>query len=227
MSTYSEQLARTNLDIAEIKSEFITQLSDGTLPVAKFRDFVIQSHLCNRQFKKFVAILSAKFSQHFEHTTKSAASKVLGKVIADNTFEVRFEKLKNDLKITDAEIKPSLVTKGLCDYLLMIAYNQGYKEALVVAVVLKSIHEKHKHLFSGPSCCGSNPLYREYCEEVHKNPICNEFFQWAEITLNNVMNSQNEVTPKHRSVAQYMLQWRVAFLEASFDKEKWKWPLEA
>ena len=225
MSNYCDKLKKHHQQLLEAtyppKAKFLSELESGTLPMDKFRTFAIQKYIVNRHFKKFIGVLAAKFPQHFEHTTKQAAAEVLGKVIANVNPEVKFDKICKELKISDTEIHPNLVTKGFCDYLMMIAYNQGYKEALVVAVSMKMIFEKNKTIYGKSS---TNPLYKEALEQPDNT--LTDFMTWAETTLNTVMKPVPEVTPKHLSVLQYALQWEAAILAAAAEPQKWQWPVQ-
>lgn len=220
---YSDKLRKQHPSLWEAsgKSVFLSHMENGTLSVDKFRNYVIQRHILDRQFKKFVGVLASKFPQHFEHATSKSASEIFGKVISDVSNEHKFQRFAKDLKITDSEIHPTLVTKGISDYLMMIAYNQGYKEALVVAVALKGIYDINKHIIGKG---GDNPLFKEALQK--RDPSQTDFLEWAEATLNVVMRNVSEVSPKHASVLKYILQWEVTFLESSWQPDKWKWPVQ-
>jgi thiaminase len=223
--SYSDKLHKQHPHLLEVthgpKAKFLEDLEKGTLPVDKFRQFIIQRYIIGRHFKKFIAILAAKFPQHFEHTTKQAAAEILGKVIANVKQEDKFAKWAKELKIAESEIQPTLVTKGFSDYLMMIAYNQGYKEALVIVVAMKMVYEKNKGIYGKG---GDNPLFKEALQPPDQGVM--DLFNWSEVTLNTVMKSSSEVIPKHASVLQYTLQWEAAILQAAADPQKWQWPVQ-
>jgi len=222
--SYTEKLRKQFPQILEASCcpKFLQDLEKGTLPVDKFRTYIIQRYVIGRSFKKFVGVLTAKFPEYFERATNQAAAEILGKVIANIKPEEKFKKFCQELKIAEAEIQPNLVAKGFSDYLLMIAYNQGYKEALVVAVAMKMVYEKNKNIYGKG---GDNPLYKEALQ--HPDQVVIDFLDWAENTLNLVMKDVKEVTPKHLSVLKYTLQWEATILQGASEPQKWNWPVQA
>ena len=223
MSSYSNKIKSTHSEVFDAikQSKFMADLAAGTLPVEKYRYFVIQRYSVKFYLDKFLALGIAKFPYHFKQAGGECASTVLSDAISNPEPANTFKKIQQELKISDAELKPSPVAKGYADYLMNVGYGQGYKEVLVILVTMAHCYQEVCHQYQGKG--GQNPLYKEF---LSKKPNAEKIFSWAEKALDEVMGNA-DVTPKHKSVVQYMLQWQAAFLEAAQDPEKFKWPVEA
>ena len=223
MSTYSDKLCNTYPEVwqATRKSDFFEMLNKGTLPHDKFRNFVIQRFVISRFLKKFMGVLFTKIPFYFETAGGQSAGELLGKCIGNDANEVAFEKYKRDLKITDAEVHADPIVHGYCSFLLMLAYNANYKDALIALLSFKGTLA---HLAEGQK--GGNPLFQHEAEQIQNQlgPIV----KWSENALNEIMKDENTVTKKHQHVLLYSLQWRAQYLNyfANPDNHKWSVPVK-
>jgi thiaminase len=228
---YSQKLLQVHPELLKAAEcpRIFEEMSKGTLPVEQFRELMIQRYAVGFSLKKFLGLAIAKFPYHFKWLGGECATTILAENIADPQPTEFFNKMKKDLKIQDTELKPNPAAKGFSDFLLNIGYAQGYKEALVVLVVMGSVFRKaFEAAIKGQSQAQAqqlNPLFKEFFSQPREK--MEKFHSWAEKSLNEIMASETKVTPKHSSVVQYTLQWHVALMDSIVNKEKWKWPAEA
>ena len=223
MSTYCDKLYNTYPEVwqATRKSEFVETLNKGTLNHEKFRNFVIQRYVISRFLKKFMGVLFTKIPFFFENAGGARAGEQLGKCISNDDNEVAFEKYKKDLKISDQEVHADPIVHGFCSFLLMLAYNANYKDALIALLSYKGTLE---HLAEGQ--LGDNPLFHHEAQQIQNqlSPIV----KWAEAVLNDIMKDEPSVTKKHKHVLLYSLQWRAQYLHdfAHPMQHKWSVPVK-
>jgi thiaminase len=203
-------------------SEFISQLKKGTLPMDKFRNYSIQKYSFMKFYKRFLGVLVAKFPHYYDLVGGELASVMIGSMIAEKNTDELFIQIKKELKITNVSIHPSPATKGLSDFLLSVAYNQTYKDALVCIVALKTVHDQY---LSTPTSQKINPIFSEDIATC-ATPESREFMEWAERSLNQIMANDTTVTKKHEHVLLYALQWLNMYLRALQEPEILQWPIE-
>ena len=159
----------------------------------------------SRYLKKFMGVLFTKIPFFFENAGGTNVGEMLGQCISNTANEVAFEKYKKDLKITDEEVHPDPLVHGYCSFLMMLAYNANYKDALIALISFKGTLDQFAE-----GQHGDNPMFKQEAEQIQKQlrPIV----QWAEAALNDIMKTQTTVTKKHEHVLLYSLQWQAQYL---------------
>jgi thiaminase len=216
--SYCDKLCQEYPEVwqATRKSSFIEDLNKGTLSHDKFRNFVIQRYVISRFLKKFMGVLFTKIPFYYENAGGVSAGSLLGQCISNNANEIAFEKYKRDLKITDEEVHADPIVHGFCSFIMMIAYNANYKDALIVLLSFKGTLQ---HFAEGQH--GDNALFKQEAQEIQKQLAT--IVGWAENALNDIMKTEPNVTKKHQHVLLYALQWRAQYLHYFSHPQLHKW----
>lgn len=111
---------------------FILGLADGSLPVEKFKFFIVQDHLYLMQYAKVFAIGMVKARK--EEDIRAFASMIPGSLdVEDGIHQTYLPKL--GLTTADlAKAKSSIVTDSYTNYMISIALKEGIAE--IMAAVL-------------------------------------------------------------------------------------------
>ena len=155
---------------------FVKGIADGSLPVEKFRFYMIQDHLYLMEYAKLFALGIIK--SHTESDLRMFASLVTATIDTENAVHQEYLKTLGITREMIDSAKMSLVNESYTNYMISIGFKEGLAE-IAVAVL---------------ACSWSYKLIGEYVASV-PNSKDNEFYRpWIDTYTSEEYIKENDMT---------------------------------
>lgn len=172
----SERLYHSIIDLWDKYNEhpFVKGLADGTLPVEKFKFYMIQDHLYLMQYAKVFAIGVVK--SRLESDMRLFSDLVRATLDTENAVHQSYLRRLGISREMIANAKPSIVTDSYTNYMVAIAEKEGLGE--LMAAVL--------------SCSWSYKLIGDFMEKIPGAKDHEFYGEWVSMYMSEGYRESNE-----------------------------------
>lgn len=141
---------------------FVTGIGNGTLPLEKFRFFMIQDYLYLYQYSKLFSLGVVKASDHDLMRTFSAMTDATlnGEMQTHKNYMARLGITKSDI----AHSRASLVNSSYTNYMLCVGYNGDILDILVAVLSCAWSYEQIGQRLSDYPNALNHPFYGEWIQ---------------------------------------------------------------
>ena len=223
---YSDTLLKSNPSLfkSAIDHPFIVGLCEGTIPKEAFRQYVIQDFMICQAVRRLFSLVAAKLPSSVydeKHKWVEEIIPALGKQISPGPESNALQLFFKQLNVTPVELtQATLVTRGFSDFIISTGFSGGYKESLIVLLVMNFVYESWAEKFE--SAKPGDPLVKEWIQ-VHRDKVMGPTVDMLRRALDESRPSFTKISRKHSESLKYTLLWTTAFWESLSNTSKLQW----
>ncbi|ADG39679.1 MULTISPECIES: thiaminase II [Leuconostoc] len=207
-----------NIWQANLKHPFVQEIGAGTLPVKKFKYYMVQDYVYLMDYAKVFALGALKSPDlktmiQFSNTLQSILTEEMS---LHRQYAAQF----NISEETLASAEPAPTTLAYKNYLLSVAQTGGQAELLAVLLPCMWGYETiGKNLAHSPGA--KNVLYGEWIA-MYSSPDFSALTEWLIQEFDRI-TAQQTLTQRVRliNIFKNSLRYEVLFWEMAYQEEKW------
>jgi thiaminase/transcriptional activator TenA len=218
VETFSEQLWGSAEEVyrAILDHPFLRGLTDGTLPRAAFRHFVVQDSHYLRDYARALAVCAAKAPT--EQDVRAFADDAVGALAAEQGMHAGF---MADLGSSpdDDEVRPT--TRAYTSYLLATVYGGSFAEGLAAVLPCYWIYAKVGEALLAEAGGSPDPLYARWIDSYADESFQSVVRRVLELT--DRIGEELSAAERQRAVAHFATTARYEwmFWDAAWRGETW------
>ncbi|WP_413981567.1 thiaminase II [Leuconostoc mesenteroides] len=217
---FSQEILTELSDVwqANLKHPFVQEIGEGTLPVEKFKYYMIQDYVYLIDYAKIFALGALK-STDLESMTQF--STILHSTLTDEmALHRQYAAQFNISEETLASAQPAPTTLAYTNYLLSVSQTGGQAELLAVLLPCMWGYEAiGKSLSHSPG--SKHVLYSQWIE-MYSSPEFSALTKWLIQKFDSITAKQTVEQRTHlTSIFKNALRYEVLFWEMAYQEEKW------
>ena len=207
-----------NIWQANLNHPFVKEIGSGTLPIEKFKYYMIQDYVYLIDYAKVFAIGALKST---DLATMAHFSSLLHATLTDEmALHRKYAAQFNISEMILASSQPAPTTLAYTNYLLSVAQTGGQVELLAVLLpCMWGYAEIGKSLTQSPGA--KHALYGEWIA-MYSSPEFNNLTTWLIQQFDSLTAQQTASQRIHlTNIFKNSLRYEVLFWEMSYQEEKW------
>ncbi|MEJ6401160.1 thiaminase II [Nicoliella lavandulae] len=197
---------------------FVKELAAGTLPVSKFKFYMVQDYLYLIDYAKLFALGAAKAN---DLAVEAKFAELLSETL--NTEMALHRQYAQQFDISEAELtnaEPTPTTLSYTNYMLSVAQSGGLDKVLVALLpCMWSYNQIGKQLVGTPGA--NHPLYANWVE-MYSDDDYTALTDWTIGLLNQVAAGKNEFEIKElTNIFLNTTRYEYLFWTMAYDHQTW------